>query len=218
MAERPIDFRPWEVQATIAGRKIQTRRVLKPQPEHLQVYDWKGNRLHDSEYRHWCWKGHVGVDNWDDITAQLRPALPYAVGDRLWVREAVRRAPDLWCYSADGAEVGWPGRRDLANRERNNLSPIHLPRSASRLTLTVTDVRVQRVQDISEADAIAEGLEWVSPTWGVAGIAASWSADPRHSYRAIWESLHGPGSWDANPWVAATTFTAERRNIDGGRA
>lgn len=227
MSDRPIIFSAPMVLAILAGRKSQTRRVLEPQPEHLQVYDWKGNRLHDSEYRHWCWKGHVGADNWDDITTQLRPALPYAVGDRLWVREAwapVNNDGDRWIdYRATPRlpgsvkrAAGWDNAPDDPEALRWR-SPIHMPRSASRFTLTVTDVRVQRLQDISAADSIAEGVECDTcramnhSACNGRGCFASLA-----EYRALWTRLHGPNSWDANPWVTATTFTAERRNIDGG--
>jgi hypothetical protein len=88
---------------------------------------------------------------------------------------------------------------------------IHMPRSASRLTLRLTDVRVQRLQDISEEDALAEGVKRsqraISPD----------SADyctARDSYASLWESIYGPGSWDANPWVWALTFSVIKRNVD----
>lgn len=96
----------------------------------------------------------------------------------------------------------------------NTVPSIHMPRWASRLTLTVTEVRVHRLQDISEADAVAEGGDAVQarmyPELGTC----------RHWYQDLWNSLHGPDAWDANPWVVALTFTVERGNIDliGGAA
>lgn len=95
-----------------------------------------------------------------------------------------------------------------------------MPRWASRLTLIVTDVRVERLQDISEDDAIAEGVEEVSDDGPVlTGIpCGTIYADHRSAFRDLWNSLHGPGSWDANPWVAAITFRPVFANIDSTEA
>jgi hypothetical protein len=110
-------------------------------------------------------------------------------------------------------------------------SPIFCPRWASRLTLTVTEVRVQRLQDISEADAVAEGLTY--KVWEVEEgddmeTVEGWSSDRflvfRHGvgetstegYRILWNSLHGPDAWATNPWVVAVSFNVDRRNIDAG--
>ncbi len=115
-------------------------------------------------------------------------------------------------YRADG-EPKWEGS-DSPMQWR---SPIHMPRWASRLTLRITDVRVQRLQDCSHADAVAEGLDHVSDgcaPWGIKGLAASWGGDARRSYAALWESINGPGSWDANPWVWAMTFDVIKANVD----
>jgi hypothetical protein len=84
---------------------------------------------------------------------------------------------------------------------------LFMPRWASRLTLLVTDVRVERLQDISEADAIAEG-------WPNEPGAALRDAYPIGWYANLWNSLHGHDAWDANPWVVAVTFAAQRGNID----
>ena len=90
-------------------------------------------------------------------------------------------------------------------------SPIHMPRWASRLTLLVTDVRVQRLQEISEADAKAEGVGGVCwEDWRDYGGPSSY----RLPFRSLWNSIHGHDAWDDNPWVAALTFTVHRCNID----
>ena len=89
-----------------------------------------------------------------------------------------------------------------------------MPRWASRLTLTVTDVRVQRLQDISEADAQAEGLVEVYEGWATDSAGRHWGPTARDSYRILWNDLHGPEAWAANPWVAALTFETHRHNID----
>lgn len=141
------------------------------------------------------------------LDGNLEPKAQHAVGDRLWVREGLCQCGSAVAYRADGlvhgdAEWVW---------KRPTLPSIHMPKGLSRFTLTVTDVRLQRLQDIDEADAIAEGLEWIAPTYGVSGIAASWCEYPRSSYCALWDTINGSGSWETNPWVAAYTFTVERR-------
>lgn len=95
-------------------------------------------------------------------------------------------------------------------------SPIVMPRSASRILLEVTDVRVERVQDISEADAIAGGLEAIAKEgslikYGIPGTddfgwRSDWSVASRVAYRRLWESIHAVGSWDDNPWVWVVEF------------
>lgn len=141
-------------------------------------------------------------------------------GDKLWVRERVTQKLGTnfltgepldfveAAYAADGADIvdhlgfnllpWWRGAGDL--------TPLHMPRAVSRLTLTVTGTKIERVQDISEADAAAEG------------IPAAGRENPfgicRREFSELWHRLHGPDSWDANPWVVALTFTVAARNID----
>ena len=156
-------------------------------------------------------------------------ALPFDVGDRLWVREAFRGSKDYdayppreWShwpvhYEADGA----PDPRDEVGENGKLRSPIHMPRWASRLTLTVTDVRVERLQEISEADAQAEGfpISWDGKPYDPPSPQEdSWQGYGRSSMSLYWNSLHGPDAWDANPWICALTFTVSRGNIDGGAA
>lgn len=102
-------------------------------------------------------------------------------------------------------------------------SSIHMPRWASRITLIVTDVRVERLQDISEADAIAEGIQRHKLGWMPYSIAfydgdgitpANYHPDPRTSYMQFWNKINGQGAWEANPWVAAYTFRPTLGNID----
>lgn len=97
---------------------------------------------------------------------------------------------------------------------------IHMPRWASRTTLQVTDVRVERLQDISEADAVAEGCfkgkasGRVFASAGAMHIGGDEWANARDWYADLWNSINGEGSWDANPWVVAYTFTVQHGNID----
>jgi hypothetical protein len=127
--------------------------------------------------------------------------------DRLWVRETWarpdRRADNLspWIYAADYAA------RPLLRWKPS----IHMPRWASRITLEITDVRVERLQDISEADAIAEGvvrdfLEGDKATLWRNYATSGTTICPVFSYQTLWESINGPGSWDANPWVWTINF------------
>ncbi len=222
MSDKPIIFSAPMVRALLDGRKTQTRRVLKISghrtfsqfgPSDTNGYDWHfrdaGARWHD--YRH----------------ADLLARLPYAVSDRLWlreahaIREAIRmpRRIDNIEYRADLPGEAPPMTDPISSaRLLWNLQPkrwrpsIHMPRWASRITLTVTDVRVQRLQDISEADARAEGA--VMPWLGSPGTAEDDTRTGLSEFEALWNSLHGPDAWDQNPWVVALTFTVQKGNID----
>lgn len=135
------------------------------------------------------------------------PIMPAVEGDRLWVREA---------HAFDGPLVRYYATDDV-HELRKKRSPIHMPRWASRLTLVVTDVRVQRVQEISEDDAEAEGVEKFGiATWrdyqsdGVSHVVLNC----RNSFRTLWNSIHGEDAWDRDDWVSAISFTVHRCNID----
>ena len=200
MTDRPITFRAEMVRALLDGRKTQTRRLLKPQPP-----EWVTRMTHEGR----C--GWIGSGDGHGTLMHV----PYAVGDRLWCRE-------VFAY-------GWPveGNHQLPECNQEHAityradgnhpfgggkwkSPIHMPRWASRLTLTVTDVRVQRLHDISAADAIAEGCH----VYASSATIDCDTPDPRQEYRRLWNSIHGPEAWAANPWVAALTFETHRQNID----
>lgn len=212
MADKPILFSGPMVRALLAGSKTQTRRALNPQPD-------------------------------DIIEGDVPRYLRIAVGDRLWVRESgleLKRAPLFKLFAHDaspgrywtdsdggryGASYSEAITREsmIAGGDWRVRPSIHMPRWASRITLTVTDVRVERLQDISEADALAEGIEYVPEGTSVSGalyairIANHWSYvgdTAADVYRLLWNGINGAGSWEANPWVAAYTFTVERGNID----
>lgn len=129
---------------------------------------------------------------------------PYRPGDRLWVKERVIWSDFGWAYEADGEAVSWPARRELSGRANDLVLAQHMRKPLSRLTLIVEEVRVQRLQDISEPDVWAEGLS-INP--GPPGYA-------QEEFAELWNSLHGPEAWAANPFVAALTFRVERANID----
>jgi len=178
MTARPILFSAPMIRALLEGRKTQTRRVLKPQPDRTSDPSGMG---------------------------RLQEKRPYALGDRLYVKErAAWLSRQGWRYMADNDDL-----TDAIDQGELGkwCSPIHMPRRASRLTLVVTDVRVQRLQDISGKDAIAEGCAG----WAMADYE---SRTPVGEFRDIWNSLHGLDAWDQNPWVCALTFTVHRCNID----
>lgn len=204
MADRSMLFSGPMVRAILDSRKSQTRRVLKPLTARQR------------EKGHWDAQAHGGV--WWIV--------PYHVGQRLWVRETFALTqhgkPVYRADACDQTGARWhsitPGDPE---REVCWTPSIHMPRWASRLTLTVTDVRVQRLQEISEADAVAEGgppshasIDCISREYGYPDFSRSWFAQ-------TWDSINGkrPGcSWDDNPWVVTVGFSAERRNIDAGAA
>jgi hypothetical protein len=144
---------------------------------------------------------------------------PYKPGDLLWVREAWR----VWSlFDGDpprnmkpGPAIQYPADDPLSPWDSRTRSPIHMPRWASRITLIVEDVRVQRLQDISEEDAMAEGVDAYLPGHGCATEVEAralraegypYSPSYRDGFGVLWTTIHGPGAWDANPWVAAITF------------
>jgi hypothetical protein len=189
MKERPTIFNCEMVRAILDGSKTKTRRVIKPQPR----------RINDNFDGTWEWKeaGHY----YDDLTLSeaLIPNCPYGrVGDRIWVRETWRvlgnrayeyqQRPQDVRYRADGENGYWR-------------SSIYMPRWASRITLEVTDVRVERVQDISEDDARAEGCE--------SGLAMTEGGSTRTwKFACLWNSINAKRGygWDVNPWVWSISF------------
>lgn len=218
MADRPILFSGAMIRALMDGRKTMTRRVLKPQPNCLNG----GLPLNDG-------RGSYSIEGgWKRY--------PIARGDRLWVREAHYLTDDgdqeYAVYAADDEAVrdhnkqmeALAGRipEEVWRRHVKLRPSIHMPRWASRLTLTVTDVRVQRLQDISGNDAQAEGISIGGPDVEVYRreadrnheAARRWNAYRIRQYRDVWEQINGAGSWDANPWVAVYGFTVEHRNIE----
>lgn len=212
MADRPILFSGQMVRALLAGTKTQTRRALRFQPRspYLENGDW-----------------------WDETApgAATPMVLKAYVGDRLYVREHWRTTYGLdWAVEALGrplkprefdpkttpVEYLADSERELGGKDRRAM---HMPRWASRLTLIVTDVRIERLQDISEADAMAEGAELsqhpgmdggVMVKTDVPGVTAS----PGVWYRWLWDEINGKGAWKSNPWVAAYTFRVIKQNID----
>lgn len=217
MKERPILFSAPMVRALLAGTKTQTRRAVKPQPIANHRGKFAFTTFTDDEGVESYW---VNSPLWGPVRC------PYGKpGDRLWVREngwerpertprMMRDGADTWeryYYDADGyTDLELDQFREWGFKRRPS---IHMPRWASRITLEITGVRVDRLQDISEADAIAEGCDsfpGIKHDDDAAALARIGPVDfdsfPIARYAALWESINGPGSWDANPWVWVVEF------------
>lgn len=192
----PIIFSGAMVRAILEGQKTQTRRIIKPQPEHKKRETMPPNNgLPAGAWNDWWWKGRWGEPRADEM--------PYSIGDFLWVREAWAPSPDGPIYKATEHEHRITAPDDCSRWR----SPIHMPRLASRLTLHVSDVRVQRVREITCADAIVEGIR---PAANSLTIDAD-TPDPRRAFTVLWDSINAKRGygWDVNPWVVALTFGIE---------
>ena len=193
MKERPILFSATMVRALLSGAKTQTRRVLKAQPPdgaEFQIADVMINMQGERAGFGVWW-----MDKDRGLMGDGQPTIcPYGMrGDRLWVREAWART------------IVHPGTEMVVYREGDNRTDyggpwkpsIHMFRRDSRITLEVTNVRVERLQAISRGNAMAEGCPF-------ANMAAG--PDPREWFADLWRQINGPGSWDANPWVWVVEF------------
>jgi hypothetical protein len=224
MTVRPIIFSAPMVNALLEDRKTMTRRILNPQPK--VEYDLASETQEDLELRDMIWD----ADNSGLVAERhlvLGKPLAYAVGDLLWMRERWRAhrdhdqiAPrDLFdwsrvvvvSYEADGDQHDWLGRVRAA---------MHMPRTASRLTLEVTGVKIERLQDISEEDARAEGVLWVPGHGEItpADLHEGYSnyLCCRQGFEVLWDSINSKRGyvWKNNPYVVALTFTVHKRNVD----
>jgi hypothetical protein len=261
--DRPIIFSAPMVRALLAGRKTQTRRILKPQPLAVAKATHMVKVGACTRTGRAVWEAH-------DDRGPIEGAFPAGqhclesnaftinVGDLLWVRENWR--PCAWDedgdfrvhYPADDARSEWlilndgDAAQSLIERVCDELDrkgadmteaghyasadalrvrpSIHMPRWASRLTLRVSSVKVERLQDISEADAVAEGIgdlgaaiddgtvsETTGETATETGRRLRWAS---RLYAQLWDDINGNGAWDANPWVVAVTFSVIKANID----
>lgn len=226
MKERPILFSGDMVRALLDGRKTQTRRIVKPQP----IYGDVGGT-----FASWMFKKRKENGHWlyPNARSIVLSECPYGQpGDRFWVRETAKcgyrseQPPhNKGCIGVD-YQAGGGLMRDYTLDRRNDYPwfpsrshnvdgttrwapAIHMPRWASRITLEVADVRVERLNDISETDAIAEGT-----------FAGAYEYDngegtetARESFQCLWDSLNAPRGYgrDVNPWVWVVTFRSVGR-------
>ncbi len=216
MKERPILMNGAMVRAVLDGSKTQTRRIMKPQPKPSP------RRPGDFQWPCNAFQSMVSVADTRAPGAHgmAGDACPHgAHGDQLWVRETFgyvspdeHQRPHSECnieYRADLAPDctdrpgSWPVGECAGAPERPRWRPsIHMPRAASRILLEIVSVRVERLNDCSDADARAEG------TPGGHGVIPSYNynATPSEHYSHLWESINGAGSWASNPWVWVIVF------------
>lgn len=215
MKERPIIFSAPMVRALLDGTKTQTRRPVKPQPPADAPLIYVGRyapALIDRRGEMYPGADVFGAEFDDGSDGAWCIKCPYgAPGDRLWVKETIRLLPEFKPESehavseflADGEITkadAWPWKRRV-------LPSIHMPRGLSRITLEITEVRVQRLHQISDEDAVAEGcLPRPPPRGGTATVASFDMSSPIKAFERLWRGINGDDSWFANPWVWALTF------------
>ena len=221
MKERPILFKADMVRAILEGHKTQTRRIVKPQPPNedftvADYCDWeddycssgiptvKFSKPFDQDKR-WDW--------WPIGYKKIR--CPYGrFRDRLWVKETSIISPPNWCDRNGSTHLDAPGGprvvqylathscTEAADDYKLKKTPsIFMPRWASRITLEITGIRVERLNDIIEQDAEAEGIQFIRDY-----PDADETLTAKQLYSFLWDSINGEGSWDLNPWVWVIEF------------
>lgn len=224
MKERPILFSGPMVRAILSGQKTQTRRVVKPQPTRLEWFEHQKG-----------WLGSFGADAGSRANPHRIVPCPYGeLGDRLWVRETFSEdaltmypCPQAWYRADDPIDLSdvhscpkesrgrwadclacWEEREGRKFKWRPS---IFMPRRLSRITLEIVSVRVERLQDISEGDAVAEGIKPVQMPTGEVMYedyleGGAFVARPVSSYATMWEKINGAGAFSTNPWVWVVEF------------
>jgi hypothetical protein len=218
ITERPMLFSGAMVRGILDEIKDQTRRVVKLPKEKGLEFRWEGawkdggasSLFGSGEYLHVPFRSLVdGEDGWKRGTS-LRHFCPYGkIGDRIWVKETFApngvghhlarmvkapEQPKVYYRATHEGHAAW------------NWKPsIFMPRWASRITLEITSIRVERLQEISEEDAVAEGC--------CVKLNGHDDDFARNCYRKLWETINGKGSWDLNPWVWVVGF----RKVEGRR-
>ncbi|HBT3848256.1 TPA: hypothetical protein MBK66_000701 [Klebsiella pneumoniae] len=202
MREKGLIFNSEMVRAILDGRKTQTRRPIK----------WKQTRFTEIGEREdgskWPWSEDAehACDFW-------HPCPFGAVGDRIWVRETWNKYGGLLTYRADHDWIDDMRKETVCTAKW--VPSIHMPRWASRILLEITDVRVERLNAISQEDAQAEGMELTGwrPTYSDPDSGGE-VMTPYDNFAELWSSIYGDESWKANPWV----WVIEFKRVEGGAA
>ncbi|HDX8336635.1 TPA: hypothetical protein ROU65_003483 [Raoultella ornithinolytica] len=202
MKERGMIFNGEMVRALLSGRKTQTRRPIK----------WKQTRFTEIGEREdgskWPWSEDAehACDFW-------HPCPFGAVGDRIWVRETWNKYGGLLTYRADHDWIDDMRKETVCTAKW--VPSIHMPRWASRILLEITNVRVERLNAISQEDAQAEGMELTGwrPTYSDPDSGGE-VMTPYDNFAELWSSIYGDESWQANSWV----WVIEFKRVEGGAA
>lgn len=242
--DRPINMRGHDIRALLDGRKrqhrfpitsVRTAALPESRPYTMRGADLEKAFDQAADFRRvhedlWSWSASAFSYQVGPRTNWLAH-IGFADGQRLWVRERLGRRPASFLgieatngvesafYTADDEDVVDKHEFNLVPwwKHRGNLPASCMPRHASRLTLIVEGVKVERLQDISEADAKAEGVTAdEDPFWRPSPSDPDSGGWPSHrnSFEFLWDSVHGPDAWEANPWVIALTFAPHRTNVD----
>ena len=205
---KPILFSTKMVQAILEGRKTQTRRIIKPQPK-------KGIIATAFDFKKGFYASKIKIEENPDrfeITELFKPK--FQIGDILWVRETFINCSSFKEYPLFSEIKG-----NFCYKTNNFIGghkwkpSIHMPKEAARIFLEVTNVRVERLQDISEEDAIAEGIKktWINDDIKQCRFKnyindGKGSKSPIDSFNSLWKKINGEDSWNANPWVWVYEF------------
>lgn len=208
--ERPILFSGPMVRAILEGRKTQTRRVIQPQSNLTSCqFDDMGWELVEDERKNYSAYFKLPEASWvatDEPTWRRIKSQYGEPGDSLWVRETFAYCSgDVYAYRADFHDAGSESTATV-NMETGETAPlkwrpsIHMPRAASRITLEIISVQVERLQDIGQEDACAEGVGW----WKFSGKEKDYLPE----FRSLWDSINASRGfgWDVNPWVWVIEF------------
>lgn len=200
----PILFSTPMVQAILDGRKSQTRRIIDPQPMlHNEIIKLPMEiDQYGKEMEQWMKKGYKSIVTSGPASGYVIPKCRYGQpGDVLWVRET-------WAKNYDGTfdyKAGYPFTSPQGGWKPN----IHMPKAACRIFLEVKAIQVERLQDISNMNAMNEGIECLDHGvhWkNYLSDEISCFLNPKHSFESLWKSINGPESWDSNPWVWVIDF------------
>jgi len=225
MKERPILFSEQRVRALLVGQQTQTRRIMKTQAfgpgqdhhEGVHAFDVNANHLHGYKLM---------------SMADISQHCPYGKpGDILWVRETWRgpivpendlaeyerdpapfRLPAFCQYRADNNELGHHAQSGPEADQFGWQTAIHMPRWASRINLRITAVRAEKIQDISEDDIMAEGVQTDSHFLNNFFTMNMNAESPKEAYRKAWQKQYGATSWEVNPWVWVIEFARVERD------
>ena len=248
MKQRPILFNGAMVRALLDGSKTQTRRLFKVHgwtTEQMSKYEFvdvlQASETGELTLRQPATEAYAGFKLSANAKYPAYFKCPFGtIGGQLWVRENFQPFLNEDCdgdmrlanwKTGENYHCSYPANDgiheflDWDDNLRSSVKPsIHMPRWASRITLEITSVRIERLNDISKKDAAAEGFTKISKddgkTWkygipdrdGLPGTDDSgwpwrdWEQDPRNAFKKLWESINGDGSWDANPWLWVIEF------------